>query len=544
MTHSAPTRVLLGAALGALVALPATQTANAASHREAPLTALDQKADITDYFAFVSFDDPGRVTLILNVDPFQEPSNGPNYSPFDPEILYTIHVDNNHDARPDISFEFRFATEIRAPNVFTGFVGAGDGIDAPANSPPPVPAGTPIVPPAITALDGPGSEGFSLRQNYTVTLVEYHSNGRVRARTELSQGSTLFAVPANVGPRTMPDYESLVQQGIYDLADVKVFAGTVDDPFWIDLGAAFDTLNFRAGAVAPEPPVNGTGVPGVLSLSQDNDDANNFAPDDVSGFNVNAIAIEVPITMLTSDGQIHAASQPAAVIGSWGTTSRPRVKVLSTRPQLDARTSGSFVQVQRMGNPLINELIIGTGFKDEWSRSKPKDDAKFADFALDPLLARVLNALYEAQFGPDILPIPAPPRTDLLFLLQYQPPIAPAGTEPGPIADVLRLNTGVPATAMDQRRRLGLLAGDVAGFPNGRRLGDDVTDIAARAVVGVLTGDPMFTGFPHAFIGDGVNRNDVEYREIFPYLAPAHSGRNSAHVDPGEPGCVGICPVD
>ena len=141
------------------------------SHREAPITALDQKADITDFFAFVSYDDPTKVTFILNVDPFLEPGNGPNYFPFDDNILYAIHVDNNNDAKEDISFLFQFQTEIRAPNVFTGFVGAGNGITPPANSPPPVAPGTPIVPPAITALDGAGSQGLSLRQMYTVTMV-------------------------------------------------------------------------------------------------------------------------------------------------------------------------------------------------------------------------------------------------------------------------------------------------------------------------------------------------------------------------------------
>lgn len=523
--------------LAAAVAAALVTPAQAANHREAPLTALDHKADITDFFAFVSYDDPGKVTMILNVDPLLEPSNGPNYHPFDPEILYTINVDNNHDAKPDVSFEFRFKSEIRLPKVFTGFVGAGTGLAAPSSSPSPVPPGTPIVPPAITALDGPGSEGLSLRQSYTVTLVK---NGQ---RTDLSS-TPLFAVPTNVGPRTMPDYPSLADQGIYDLDNgVRVFAGTVDDPFWIDLGAAFDSLNFRPGA-------SGTGIPGVLNDSQDLSDSTNFAPDDVAGFNVNAIAIEVPITMLTSDGQMHSADQPQATIGTWGTTSRPKVKVLSSRPGGPALTSNNFIQIQRMGNPLINELIIGTGFKDKFSMSQPKDDGQFAGFALDPVLARVLNAIYG-----DSLPIPAPPRTDLLPLVQYLPPIAAPGTPPGPVADLLRLNTGIPPTPAGQRSRLGLLTlldgdtgnDDPAGFPNGRRVSDDVTDIAARSVAGVLKilgGNTSFSGFPHNRIGDGVNANDVPYRETFPYLGLAHSGRNSRHVDPLDPGCLGTCPQD
>src|SRR4030095_12486165 len=274
----------LAALLAMLMTLPSTvPVVWAANHREAPITALDHKADITDYFAFVSYDNPSKVTFILNVDPLLEPANGPNYFPFDPEILYEIKIDNNNDAVEDVTFQFRFKTDIRLPNVFTGYVGVAGGVNAPANSPAPVPPGSPIIPPAITALDGAGSTGLSLRQTFTVTMI------RNRVRTELTSGKTLFAVPSNVGPRTMPNYKALAQQGIYSLSNnIKVFAGTVDDPFWIDLGAAFDSLNFRPSAFA-------TGVPGVLSDAQDANDTQNFAADDVSGYNVNTIAIEVPI---------------------------------------------------------------------------------------------------------------------------------------------------------------------------------------------------------------------------------------------------------
>ncbi len=509
--------------LSLALTLAVTPLSYAANHREAPLTALDPKADITDFYAFVSYDDPSKVTFILDVDPLLEPSNGPNYFPFDPEILYAIHIDNNHDAVADLSFEFRFTTEIRAPSVFTGFVGAGSGIAAPSNSPAPVPPGTPLIPPAITALEGTGSEGLSLRQRYTVTLVQG------KQRTGLADG--LIAAPTNVGPRTMPDYASLVEQGIYHLGnDIRVFAGTVDDPFWIDLGAAFDSLNFRA---LP----NGSGIPGTLTDAQNADDSRNFAPDDVAGFNVNAIAIEVPVTLLTHDGHFHTANEPSATLGAWGTTSRPRVKAYRN-PGGSPRLSDQWTQIQRMGNPLFNELLIGTGDKDKFSMSQPKDDAQFADYALDPLLARVLNAIYA-----EALPIPMPPRTDLLPLVTYAPPIAASGTPTGPVADLLRVNTGVPPTPFTQRKRMGLLAGDPAGFPNGRRLSDDVTDIAARAVAGVLAGG-SFAGFPHSRIGDGVNVNDVPYRESFPYLGLAHSGRNSRHADPGESGCEDVCPLD
>src|SRR5436305_7791156 len=190
------------AVLALIVMLPGSLLAS--SHREAPIPALDRTADITDWYAFVSFDHPDRVTMILNVDPFLEPSNGPNYFPFDPNVLYEMKVDNNHDGEEDITFQFRFNTQIRQPGLFTGFVGGLAGI------------------PPITMLDGPGSEGLSLRQTYNVTLIK---NGKA---TNLTEGKTLFAVPSNVGPQTMPDYQSLFNQGIYDLGTaVRVLAGTV-----------------------------------------------------------------------------------------------------------------------------------------------------------------------------------------------------------------------------------------------------------------------------------------------------------------------------
>ncbi len=494
----------------------------AANHREAPITAIDRTADITDVFAFVSYDDPTKVTLILNVDPFLEPSNGPNYFPFDPEITYRINVDNDHDAVEDISFEFKFETESRLPGVFTGFVGAGSGIAAPGNSPAPVPPGTLIIPPAITALDGPGSEGLGLRQKYSVTKIHYRKGRKEDKRDLLASG--LIALPSNAGPRTMPNYPALAAQGINSIGGgVRVFAGTVDDPFYIDLGAAFDSLNLRA-----DPAAFPSGTPGVLTDAQDANDTTNFSTDDVSGFNVNTIAIEIPIAMLTNDGKTHLSTEPEATIGVYGSTHRPRQFVLREEEHKEKKSRGHLRQVQRMGNPLINELIIGTGSKDKFSMSLPENDADFAGFVLDPLLARVLNAVYG-------ITIPTPPRTDLLLLVTYAPPIAAPGTPAGPVADLLRLNTGVGPIPPGLRKRLGLIGGDLAGFPNGRRVSDDVTDISLRAVAGLLAGGAT-GGFPHNRLGDAVNTNDVPYQETFPYVAFAQSGRNSRHVDPGEPG--------
>jgi hypothetical protein len=231
---------------------------------------------------------------------------------------------------------------------------------------------------------------------------------------------------------------------------------------------------------------------------------------------------------------VEPATSAAATLGIWGTTSRPRVSVRRNNNGVPDR-SGQFRQVQRMGNPLINELIIGTGSKDRFSMDHPANDAQFVNFFADPTLPRVINALTGG-----VLAIPAAPRLDLRPLVQYAPPIAAAGTPPGPIADLLRLNTGVPPTPVASASRLGVLGGDNAGFPNGRRLLDDVTDIALRVVAGGVLAAP-FPGFNAAIngkLGDGVNVDDQAYQPQFPYIGYSPSGRDRRHIDPTEPGCT------
>jgi Domain of unknown function (DUF4331) len=525
----------------------------AASHREAPIVSLDRAADITDYYSFVSYEDPTKVVFIMNVDPLLEPGNGPNYFPFDPTILYSIHIDNSYDALEDISFEFRFTTKINAPGLFTGFAGAGSGIKAPTNAPlsstsnpgqgTPT-AGNAVIPPQITSLTGSGAAGFSLMQNYTVGVV--CGSGANATRADLTGGQTLVAVPSYVGARTMgtvAQYNALAQSGIYSLSgkmcgangptssaagplNIRVFAGTVDDPFYIDLGATFDSLNYRPSAFF------GGNIP-ILTSTQDQNDQQNYAPDSVAGFNVNTIAIEVPIAMLKGP------SDP--VIGSWSTTSRLQTTV---RPPVAGGTPPAptaFTQVQRMGNPLINELIIGTGSKDTWSITPPSQDIQFAPFALGPLLANVMNAAWG-------IAVPDPPRTDLLPLVVYAPPITgtnvpPPTTAANPVADLLRLNYSIGPTPMASRKRLGFIAGDSAGFPNGRRVTDDVVDIALRAVAGIFCSNCTSGGFPFSAssvpaLGDGVNINDILTQEVFPYVAFAHSGRDSSHTSACAPHCA------
>jgi hypothetical protein len=243
--------------------------------------------------------------------------------------------------------------------------------------------------------------------------------------------------------------------------------------------------------------------------------------------------------MLTRDGRQHEASDKEAVIGTYGSTSRPKITVRRVGANGGiAHSNGGWVQVNREGNPLINELIIGTGSKDRFSMDDPKNDSQFASFFLDPLLAHLFAGLG--------IPTAPAPRTDLLPLVQYAAPICPGckAKDAGPIADLLRLNTGIPPTAVASQKRLGFLAGDTAGFPNGRRPIDDVVDIAARAVAGILADGTKFG----TRIGDGVNLNEDGYGTEFPYVLPAHSGRDSHHIGPGQFGCSGqpngICPIN
>ena len=462
-----------------------------ASHREAPLIALDPPADITDVYAFRSWEDPTKVVFIMNVIPAQEPSSGPNYFNFDDQVTYDINLDVDQDGKAeDIGYRFRFKTELRPP--FDDLPVAYAGVD-----------GVTGLPPAIRDLDGEGASGLGLRQTYTVTEI------RGNEARDLGTGLQV-AVPSNIGPRTIADYEDLTSRGIYPLGNNgRVFAGQRDETFYIDLGATFDTLNFRATP--------------ILSADQDaNDAANPFGNDMFSGFNVNTIAIEVPITDVTDD--------PNAVIGMYAATSRPQHKEL--KGDGTSRTEGKAVQVARLGNPLVNELIIGTGTKDRWNATDPANEAQFLDFYLNPRLAAVINL----AFGTGL---PTSGRTDLVgALLKYPGQDAAVCDEGNRCSELLRLDLAVAPTAPDAQRRLGVLAGDAAGFPNGRRPNDDVTDIALRVVAGALLG-------PVPNLGDGVNFNigapgsNVTANGIytvFPFLPTPHDGRTRQHIDCDEAG--------
>jgi hypothetical protein len=465
----------------------------ASSHREAPLISGDPRADNTDVYAFVSPDQPGTVTIIANYIPLEEPAGGPNFHSFDENVLYEIHVDNDGNAKDDVTYQFRFRTTLRNRNTFLYNTGQ------------------------ITSLDDPD---WNMPQTYAVT--------EVRGRSHDTLGRRLATPPVNIGPRSTPAYDALHAAAVHTLSNgVRVFAGQVDDPFFVDLGSVFDLAGlrpFNTLHVLPLPP-----APGV---------------DGVGGFNTHAIAIQVPITQLTKDGQLPTGpSDPDAVIGVYASASRRALWVDDDDDDDDDRDRGDgdddddrkYVRVSRLGNPLINEVVIPLGQKDRWNRSDPRDDEDFARRYTSPEVTRLENFLY-----PVLDDAPETGRGDLVaVLLTGVPTLNFTGPKK---ADLLRLNTGIPpSAAAGLGNRLGVLAGDLAGFPNGRRLEDDVTDIDLRAfacgygtVVGPIIESFGFCGgnanrSPNNLLGDGVDANDRPFSAEFPYLALPHQGYEHGH---------------
>lgn len=461
-------------------------TALAASHREAPLISLDAPADITDFFMFRSYETghEGNVVLIMDTNPAEEPSAGPNYYNFDPNVTYRFRIDNDQDGRPnDTVFEVKFKNEIRGDTAALGL---------PLNE---------VAIPPITKLDGPGSEGLGLRQTYSVTMI--------KGFNRVTLGENLIAVPSNVGPRTMPNYDALAAQGIYDLSNgVRAFAGQRDDPFYIDLGGLFDTLNL---GLSPLP---------IETNAQDaNDSANAFGVDMLSGFNVQEIALEVPASLLTQDGK-GADTTATPKIGAVASTYRP---LFTSR----GRPEGSQIQqVERLANPLVNEAIIGTPDKDVWNAVDDQggpygsQENRFLDYYLNPRLALALQLVYG-------VPAATTNRTDLRDLLLTYNGTAPYGN----YSDLLRLDLHVAPTPLASQKRLGPLAHnadggstpDAAAWPNGRRPIDDVTDIAVRVIGGA--------NYIGAHAADGINVNDKPLPGSFPFEATPWDGRNRIHLN-------------
>ena len=444
-------------ALGLAVQMTvAPVAALASSHSEAPGTSKDRLIDDTDLYAWVSSDAPDMVTIVGNWVPLIEPNSGPNFASFDDDASYYINVDNVGDARHHIRFEFSFKTTRVNPNTFLYNTGP------------------------VTSLDDPN---LNVRQSYTLTRFD---NG---VPTELVRNAPV--APNNVGPVSMPQYNDLAQSAVTSLSGGgRVWVGPRDDPFYVDLAAIFDLLTIRA-----LPGDHGGGVDGL------------------KGFNVMSIALQIPKSSLTRDGM--APGDGNSIIGIWDTAERARVRVLKANGHVE--NDGPEVQVSRLGNPLVNEVVIPLRDKDKFNASAPRNDGQFLSYVTAPELAGLLNALYG-------ITVPPTPRNDLVavFLTGVPGLNQPAGVTP---SEMLRLNMAIaPASSPN---RLGVIAGDVAGFPNGRRLGDDVVDIAERVVAGVLV--PGFNISPNNALGDGVDANDVPFLPYFPYVAPPHNPFNHSH---------------
>ncbi len=433
-------------------------TTRASSHREAPLISQDPLADNTDVYAFVSPAHPDRVTLIANYIPLEAPYGGPNFFKFDDNVLYEIMVDNNGDAVEDVTYQFRFTTQIQNPNTFLYNTGP------------------------ITSIDDPN---FNVRQFYTVTEVR----GPRRTGSAQAIAQNLAEPPVNVGERSTPNYAGL--GGVYSIQNgVRVFAGQRDDPFFVNLAGVFDLLDLRVGP--------GSGG----------------ADDGLAGFNVHSIALEIPMSRLSLSGATPtSATDPAAVIGVWATASR---QAMTTRTASGQSHAGDWVQVSRLGQPLVNEVVIPLALKDAFNGLEPTGDAAALPVVLDPEVPKLLDAL----FGIDS---PPPPRDDLvtIFLTGIPGLNQPPGVRP---SEMLRLNMAIPPTARPSS--LGVLDGDLAGFPNGRRLADDVTDIALRALAGATPLTPGFDRGANSRLSDGVDRNDKAFLDDFPYLAVPHAGND------------------
>jgi hypothetical protein len=449
------------------------------SHREAPEISKDPVADNTDVYAFVSPDRPDTATLIANYIPLQLPYGGPNFYEFGDEVLYEIHIANRGHARPDITYQFRFETKVRNPDSFLYNTGP------------------------ITSIR---DHAWNRPQFYSV----------VRRRGEHAQllGAGLATPPVNIGPRSTPDYAAtFTSAAVHDLpGGRRVFAGQRAEGFFVDLGAIFDLGTLRPFQhLHLIPSADAMGVNGS------------------QGVNVHTIALQVPLTDLTRDGRRPTdAAAAESVIGVWASASRRKARVLDDHTGERAE-HGPFRQVSRLANPLFNEVIVPMGDKDRWNHVGPDRDQAFAHYVLHPELARLLPVLYPGVF-PHLAAYPKP-RADLAAVLLTG---IPAGVVPGfqnftgpTPADLLRLNLAISPTAPAKADPLGLIGGDLAGFPNGRRLLDDVVTIELRAIAGATI--PLVdSGFvPDAAataVTDGVRNTNSRFLASFPYLGTPAGG--------------------
>lgn len=458
---------ILGAAT---LALPVSTLAS--SHREAPFITEQPKVDATDFYMFNSYE-PGRtgyVTLVANYLPLQDPYGGPNYFSLDPDALYEIHVDNNGDAKEDITFQFRFNNKLKDLGLKIGSPGQEKQISVPLLN--------------VGAIAAGNTGNLNVTESYTVTMVKGDRRmGNAQIITNTANGSNTFAKPVdNIGNKSILDYAAYAASHIYDVnipgcGTGKMFVGQRKDSFVVNLGETFDLVNTN-----PLGPVDGE-------------------KDDLADANVTSMIIEVPASCLT-------AKNP--VIGGWTTASLRQARLLNpassyTRPAIEG---GAWTQVSRLGMPLVNELVVGLKDKDKFNASKPQDDGQFADYVTNP----TLPALLEVLFG-----VKAPtkfPRSDLVtaFLTGI-----PGLNQTSATAEMLRLNTSTPATPGAGQNNLGVIGGDSAGFPNGRRPGDDVVDIELRVAMGVLLPLTDAPDGQRAYT-DGALVNAGMFDNAFPYL--------------------------
>jgi hypothetical protein len=460
------------------------------SHKEAPGLSSDPAADNTDVYAFVSPDKPSTVTLIANFVPLEDPAGGPNFYEFSDDVLYEIHVDNNGDGVPNVTYQFRFTTEYTTPLSFLYNTGP------------------------IATID---SANWNRKQFYTVT--------RIVGVTSTVLGTHLACPPCNVGPTSTPNYATLASAAVHDLGTNHiVFAGQRAEGFYVDLGAIFDLgdlrplQNLHVGSQMPQSGgVNGT-----------------------KAKNVHSIAIQVPKTELTAGNVDPVPSDynlATSVIGVFATASRQSSRVLAGDGT--ANLAGGWIQISRLGNPLINEVVIPVGQKNFFNSQSPSGDSQFATFVAHPELAKLLPVLYPGAF-PNLAAIVASDdsRDDLVAILLTGLPsglIANFQNNTGMTkADMLRLNVAIVPTTVNPSN-LGLLGSDLAGFPNGRRVFDDVTVIELRAIAGAVyklvkpsfdpdAAVPAITQGLTSSNTDVTASNTVHYLTVFPYLGTPHSG--------------------
>jgi hypothetical protein len=445
------------------------------SHREAPEMAKDPVADSTDVYAFVSPDRPNTVTLIANYIPFQAPDGGPNFYEFGDDVAYDIHISNNGKSEADITYRFRFHTLVRDPKTFLYNTGPISSIhDSTWNRP----------------------------QFYSVTRIK---NGHSKVIA-----SHLACPPVNVGKRSTPDYAVLADQAVHKVGRRRVFAGQRADAFHVDLGSVFDL-----GALRPVQNLHL--IPMAAAAGRNS----------LQAFNVHSIVLQVPISEVSRKGDVPSnPARASSVVGVWASASRRKSRMFD-KSEGRYVGHGPWEQVSRLGNPLFNEVITPMARKDEWNATHPKHDASFAKYVNHPELARLLPVLYPGVF-PNLAAYHKA-RADLHAVLLTG---IPSGVVPGfqnftgtVESDMLRLNLAIPPTGSPNS--LGLLGGDAGGFPNGRRIGDDVVAIELRAVAGLTIPlvDPSFT--PDSAAGvltDGTTDTNGGTTDAFPFLGNPGGG--------------------